>query len=184
MTNAGPHDRVEYRAEHAIEVAATPEQVWDAIATAEGLSAWMVPTQLDPRIGGNASFDHGDFRSIGVVTGLVPGQRIAFEVPWPMTDEMRAWASGVAGHDITDDEVAAVSPIATEFLIEAASGGSCVIRVVSSSYGSGADWEREYFAEMAAAWEVDPSGPDETVPFLGKLVDCLKEARARQGASQ
>jgi hypothetical protein len=28
-----------------------------------------------------------------------------------------------------------------------------LIRVVSSAYGSGADWENEFFAEMAAGWE-------------------------------
>ena len=27
-----------------------------------------------------------------------------------------------------------------------------MIRVVSSSYGSGADWENEFFAEMVAGW--------------------------------
>jgi hypothetical protein len=27
-----------------------------------------------------------------------------------------------------------------------------VIRVVSSSYGKGADWENEFFAGMAAGW--------------------------------
>ncbi len=48
--------------------------------------------------------------------------------------------------------VRSVTPIATEFLVESASGGSCVIRVVSSAYGSGADWENEFFAEMVAGW--------------------------------
>lgn len=42
-------DRVEHRAEHTRELPAAPEQVWDAIATAEGISAWMVPTRLDRR---------------------------------------------------------------------------------------------------------------------------------------
>ena len=50
------------------------------------------------------------------------------------------------------DDLSSVTPIATEFLIESASGGSCVIRVVSSAYGSGADWENEFFAEMVAGW--------------------------------
>jgi hypothetical protein len=27
-----------------------------------------------------------------------------------------------------------------------------VIRVVTSAYGSGADWENEFFAEMVAGW--------------------------------
>ena len=49
-----------------------------------------------------------------------------------------------------DHDLSSVTPIATEFLIESASGGSCVIRVVTSAYGSGADWENEFFAEMVA----------------------------------
>jgi uncharacterized protein YndB with AHSA1/START domain len=47
-------------------------KVWDAIATADGISAWMVPTRLDPQIGGEVSFDLGDFRSTGVVTDYTP----------------------------------------------------------------------------------------------------------------
>ena len=57
--------------ERTYEVAATPEQVWDAIATADGISAWMVPTRLDPQIGGAVSFDVG-FWSHGIVTDYTP----------------------------------------------------------------------------------------------------------------
>jgi len=50
------------------------------------------------------------------------------------------------------DDLSSITPVATEFLIESASGGSCVVRVVSSAYGSGANWEDEFFAEMVAGW--------------------------------
>ena len=63
MTNPDQPDRVEHRMERTYEVAASPEQVWDAIATADGISAWMVPTRLDPQIGGEVSFDVGNFTS-------------------------------------------------------------------------------------------------------------------------
>ena len=43
---------------------------------------------------------------------------------------------------------APVTPLATEFLVEAQSGGTCVLRVVSSAFGTGADWEQEFFDEM------------------------------------
>ena len=72
MTNPDQPDRVEHRMERTYEVAATPEQVWDAIATADGISAWMVPTRLDPQIGGEVSFDLGDFWSTGIVTDYTP----------------------------------------------------------------------------------------------------------------
>jgi uncharacterized protein YndB with AHSA1/START domain len=142
VTNSNQTDRVEYRMERTYEVTATPEQVWDAIATADGISAWMVPTRLDPRIGGEVSFDLGGFQSTGVVSDYTPNRRFALEEPWP-----------VAGHMPTADrDLSSVTPIATEFLIESASGGTCVIRVVTSAYGSGADWEHEFFTEMATDW--------------------------------
>lgn len=152
--------RVEHRAEYAREVAATAEEVWEAIATADGISAWMVPTRLDPRVGGEVSFDLGGFRSTGVVTDYTPNDRFAYEEPWPIAgpvDEIPAsmveWlhSIGASLSDVTRD-LASVTPIATEFLVESVSGGSCVIRVVTSSYGSGADWENEFFSEMITGW--------------------------------
>lgn len=160
MTNSDQPDRVEHRMERAYEVAATPEQVWDAIATADGISAWMGPTRLDPQIGGAVSFDVGGFLSTGVVTDYTPNHRFAYEEPWPIADQVEAipatmleWFDGI-GVSLSEvhHDLASVSAIATEFLIESASGGSCVIRVVTSAYGSGADWENEFFAEMVAGW--------------------------------
>jgi uncharacterized protein YndB with AHSA1/START domain len=181
VTDPDRSDRVEHRTEHSRALAATPEQVWDAIATADGISAWMVTTGLDPQIGGEVWFDHGRFRSTGVVTDYTPHQRFAYEEPWPMTEEMRAWVTDTTGHEVTDEEVASLSPIATEFLIEAASGGSCILRVVTSSYGSGADWENEYFSEMVAGWGTIPFGPDQQAPWLDNLVTHLHAVRTEKG---
>lgn len=44
-----------------------------------------------------------------------------------------------------------VSPIAFEFVVESAAGGSSIIRVVTSAYGTGADWEGEFFTQMVAS---------------------------------
>ena len=41
------------------------------------------------------------------------------------------------------------SPLTTEFLVEARSGGTCVVRVTASAFGTGADWEDEFIDEMA-----------------------------------
>lgn len=148
--NADRPDRVEHRMERTYEVAATPEQVWNAIATADGIAGWMVPTRLDPRTGGAVSFDVGIW-SHGIVTDYTPAKRFAYAEPWPVADHMPT-----AHHDLSS-----LTPIATEFLVESASGGSCVIRVVSSAYGTGADWENEFFAHMVEGWAamLDTLGP-------------------------
>jgi uncharacterized protein YndB with AHSA1/START domain len=160
MNDPDQTNRVEHRIEHSIDVTATPEQAWEAIATASGMAAWMVPTRINPRVGGEVAFDFGDFRSDGVITDYTPNQRFAYEEPWPIAPNaddipagMREWfdSRGIQLADVYRD-LEAASPIATEFLVESRSGGSCVIRVVTSAYGSGSDWEHEFFTDMAEGW--------------------------------
>ena len=43
---------VPLRLEMTFELPGTPEQVWDAIATANGISSWFMPTDLEERDGG------------------------------------------------------------------------------------------------------------------------------------
>ena len=174
MTNPNQPDRVHHRAERTYEVAATPDEVWAAIATADGISAWMVPTRLDPQVGGEVSFDLGGFWLTGVVTDYTPNRRFAYEEPWPIADraedipaEMVEWfkAMGVPLSEVYRD-LSSATPIATEFLVESASGGTCVIRVVTSAYGSGADWENEFFAQMIA----------DVIPIFDNLARHFNEA--------
>jgi uncharacterized protein YndB with AHSA1/START domain len=127
------------RFEFSIEVPGTADQVWDAIATGYGISAWMLPTELEEREGGAVVFHMGDEGSSeGTVTGWDPPRRLVYEEP--------NWAA------LVGQEPATVTPLVTEFLVEATSGGTCVVRVVSSAFGSGADWEREFFDDMAKGW--------------------------------
>jgi uncharacterized protein YndB with AHSA1/START domain len=35
-----------------VEVPGTPEEIWQAIATAPGISSWFVPSEVDGREGG------------------------------------------------------------------------------------------------------------------------------------
>ncbi|MDN5763807.1 MAG: SRPBCC domain-containing protein [Microlunatus sp.] len=159
MTNPDQPGRVEHRAERIYDVAASPEQVWEVIATAGGISSWMLPTRLDPRVGGEVVFELGDITLTGVVTDYTPNEKFAYEEPWPIGDRPEDVAPGMAewfdtiGVPLSAvfETLPLVTPIATEFLIEAASGGSSVIRVVTSAYGTGADWENEFFAEMVAS---------------------------------
>ena len=41
------------------EVPGTPEEVWQAIATGPGISAWFVPAKLEGREGGRVALDFG-----------------------------------------------------------------------------------------------------------------------------
>ncbi len=130
---------VPLRFELSIEVPGTPAQVWEAIATANGISSWMMQTELEEREGGAVAFHMGpEISSEGTVTGWDPPRRLVYEEP--------AWAA-LAGQD-----PATVTPLVSEFLVEATSGGTCVVRVVSSAFGAGADWEREFFDEMSTGW--------------------------------
>jgi uncharacterized protein YndB with AHSA1/START domain len=127
------------RMELTFDLPGTPEQVWQAIATAEGISAWFLPTDLEEREGGLVRFHMGETSSEGSVTGWDPHHRLEYVEP--------GWAE-LSGHDRDS-----VTPLVTEFLIESSSGGSCVMRVVSSAFGTGADWEEEFFGDMEKSWE-------------------------------
>lgn len=136
---------VPHRMELRFEVPGTPEQVWDAIATARGISAWFLPTDLEERLGGAICTHMGETDSPGTVTGWDPPRRFAYEEP--------EWTT------LTGHEGAPVTPLATEFLVEAQSGGTCVVRVVTSAFGTGAEWEQEWFESMERGW----------VPFFDRL---------------
>ncbi|HEX2047625.1 MAG TPA: SRPBCC domain-containing protein [Acidimicrobiales bacterium] len=141
MTGSQPDTRpdVPLRMELTFEVPGAPEQVWQAIATGEGISSWFLPTDVEEGEGGAIVTHMGpDASSPGTVTGWDPPRRFAYEEP--------EWAA-LVGH-----EGAPVTPLATEFLVEARSGGTCVVRVVSSAFGTGADWEQEFFSGMEKAW--------------------------------
>lgn len=130
---------VEHRFELTREYHATPEQLWSAIATGDGISAWMMPTTMEPREGGAVRFEMGEnAASEGFVTVFDEPHRIAYVEP--------EWAL------LVGRERDCVAPLATEFLIEARSGGTCILRVVSSAFGTGADWEGEFFGDMEKGW--------------------------------
>ncbi len=112
--------------EAEIDVPGTPEEVWHAIATGPGITAWFVPTEVDEREGGTITQHHGPELDIGgEITAWEPPHRFAYlSDPWQPTDDV------------------APERIATEFLIEAQAGGTCVVRVVNSGFGSGAGWDQ------------------------------------------
>jgi uncharacterized protein YndB with AHSA1/START domain len=106
-----------------IEVAGTPEEVWEAIATGPGISSWMQPTDVDPDEG-TFSFDMGSGAQSGRISVWEPPRRLVQEADW---------------------ETASREPstLASEWIVEARSGGTCVVRLVVSGFASGASWDDE-----------------------------------------
>jgi uncharacterized protein YndB with AHSA1/START domain len=105
------------------EVPGTPEDVWKAIATAEGISSWFVPTRVETNADGTPS---------KMVMHFGPG----LDVTAPITawDPPRSFSA--------KSEIAAGGPaMATEWTVEARSGGTCLVRVVHSLFASTDDWD-------------------------------------------
>jgi uncharacterized protein YndB with AHSA1/START domain len=101
----------------------SPEEVWQAIATGPGYSAWFVPAQIEEHEGGQVTCDFPvGFTTSAHVTAWQPPFRFAYEAP--------AWRDGAP-------------PLATEITVEARSGGICKVRIVNSLFTSKADWDGE-----------------------------------------
>src|SRR6478736_1615162 len=101
---------VPYRLEFSVEVPGTPEQVWQAIATAKGMSAWFLPTEMEEREGGSR---------IVRVTSSGFGTGAAWEsefwddmgLNWmPFFDNLRLYLSHFPGQEATQLEVTASHP--------------------------------------------------------------------------
>jgi len=106
-----------------VEVPGTPEEVWQAIATGQGISAWFVPAEFEEKGGKPVALklDFGpNMESRSVVTAWDPPRRFA--------REGAGWVPGSP-------------PMATEFIVEARAGGVCVVRVVQSLFASTDDWD-------------------------------------------
>lgn len=109
-----------------VEVPGTPEEVWQAIATGPGISSWFVPSEVEEREGGTAVSHFApdsSMDSVATITEWDPPRRFAAN-----TDELGPGAS----------------PVATEWIVEARSGGTCVVRVVHSWFASTDDWDSQF----------------------------------------
>jgi uncharacterized protein YndB with AHSA1/START domain len=126
----------ERRIEVEIEVPATPEQAWEAVATGPGITAWFMPADVEGHVGGSIVHHHEtDMETSGTVIAYDPPHRFAYEELGWMPDGERA-----------------AHVTATEFLVEARSGGSCVVRVVMSGFADEGDaWDRA-IESFQAGW--------------------------------
>jgi uncharacterized protein YndB with AHSA1/START domain len=113
------------------EFDASPEQLWDAVATGPGIDAWfMGHSEVEPRAGGDVRFSLGDFTTVGTVTAWEPLRRFAYRS-----------AAGPDGEFMAFD-----------YLIDGRDGGTTVLRMVQSGM-LGDDWEAEYDA-LERGWNL------------------------------
>ena len=113
-----------FEIEQELTLPASPEQVWEAIATGPGIDSWfMGRNAVEPREGGIAAMDTGGRREEAVITAYEPGKRFA----------TRTSPAGDGRF------------MAFEYLIEGRGGGSTVLRIVHSGM-LGDDWQDEYDA--------------------------------------
>lgn len=101
--------------------------MWQAIATGPGVTAWLHHTEIEEREDGRYAFDMGSgLNDSGKVSGWDPPRRFA--------------TAGVHWEPAQGGPAALLS---TEWLIEARSGGTCVVRMVMTGFGTGAAWDNE-----------------------------------------
>ena len=97
-----------------VEVPGTPEEVWQAIATGPGISAWFVPAEFEEQGG----------KPVAVTLTFGPGMEsrsvvTAWDPPRMFAREADGWAPRSP-------------PITTEYSVEARAGGVCVARGAKS----------------------------------------------------
>jgi uncharacterized protein YndB with AHSA1/START domain len=79
--------------ENEIEVDATPEQVWEAIATGPGIDSWfMGRNEIEPREGGKAQTTLSGFTMESTITAWEPPTRFATRSP-DQEETQGAWQS-------------------------------------------------------------------------------------------
>lgn len=115
-----------------VEVPGTAEAAWRAVATGPGISSWYVPHQVDERTGGTAVASFGPTPEMDV-----PGRIAVWEPP----------------HRIVFDGGEGVDGLAFEWTVEPRDGGTCLVRLVNTGFGSGAEWDEQYDG-MVTGWRM------------------------------
>jgi uncharacterized protein YndB with AHSA1/START domain len=168
----------EFEVRESIEIDATPEQVWEAIATGPGIDSWfMGHSEIEGREGGRTSMSMGEMTATGTVDVYEPGRRFKYT---------------------SDKNPEDGTFMAFEYLLEGREGGSTVLRFVHNGFLAG-DWEAEYdalrvgdgmylrklaaylkyFADRTSTFNLFAPGPQ--VPDAGRVWAAFKDALGLKG---
>jgi uncharacterized protein YndB with AHSA1/START domain len=115
-----------------VEVPGTPEQVWQAVATGPGITSWYVPHVVEERTNGAATASFGDGPEMQIT-----GRVAAWEPPYRIVFDKGEGEDGLA----------------FEWLVEAQAGGTCIVRLINSGFGDGAEWDGQ-FDGMQDGWKL------------------------------
>jgi RNA polymerase sigma-70 factor (ECF subfamily) len=118
----------EFELRRDLALDATPEQVWEAIATGPGVTAWFLPHEVEPGAGGVVRLRLGEFVDESTITGWAPPHRLTV-------------VSGPPDAQHT-----------FEYRVEAGATGGAVLRFVQRGV-LGGDREAEYQA-LGAGWDL------------------------------
>lgn len=114
-----------FESTHQADVDATPEEIWQAIATGPGIDSWfMGRADVEPGPDGSVRIDFGGYAPAHEVTAWEPGKRLAYGTE--------------PEHDGRF--------VAYEFLLEGRDRASTTLRVVASGFLPGDDWADEFEA--------------------------------------
>jgi uncharacterized protein YndB with AHSA1/START domain len=115
--------------EKEIEIAAPVEAVWKALTQSEELKRWFpLDAQVTPGEGGKITLSWGPGYE-----GIAP---------------IEVWEEN---HRLRTVDSSSGQPVSVEWTIESR-GGKTVLRIVQSSFASGANWENEFYDSTNYGW--------------------------------
>ncbi|CAG0960413.1 hypothetical protein PHYC_00694 [Phycisphaerales bacterium] len=115
-----------------VEVPGMPEEVWQAIATEQGISSWLVPAEFEVKSG----------TPVAVKLNFGPGMEITS--PVTVWNPPLKWASEI------QSPIPGAPPMASEWSVEARAGGTCIVRIVQSLFASTDEWDNQLEAGTVA----------------------------------
>ena len=123
MTTEEKHETRSH--EHVLEIDSTPEAVWNAIATPEGLASWFPPkARVEPGVGGTLTYEWSP-DTVGVCRIEAWDAPRHLRTTWPFVTEGQPDA------------------LAVDWFIEGKAGAT-VLRLVHSGFGPDDGWDSDY----------------------------------------